>query len=232
MKSSMQGVILAGGMGTRLHPITLEIPKPLLPVHRKPIIQYLVELFRASAVKEIFVLANRRDIGLFEKWKDEYNNREVILTKEEERLGTWGGVQKYLRDKLTDTFIVSNGDELKEIDIDKLLTFHKANKALATVASIEVSNAKDYGVLVSDEKGRVKEFLYKPPSPPTNFIMSGIYAAEPKLFDFHFESDVISFEEDVLPKIIDGDKLFEFKASGRWYDCGTFERYEKAINEW
>lgn len=228
----MKGVILAGGMGTRLHPITLEIPKPLLPVHRKPIIQYLVELFRSSAIHEIFILVNKRDRDVFEKWKREYKNSDVTFVIEEERFGTWGGVQKYLKDRLSDTFIVSNGDELKEVDIKKLLAFHKANKALATIASIEVSNPKDYGVLASDAKGIVEAFLYKPQHPPTNFIMSGIYAAEPEIFNFHFGSDVISFEEDVLPCVLEKRKLFEYKTNGRWYDCGTFERYEKAINEW
>lgn len=228
----MKGIILAGGMGTRLHPITLEIPKPLLPVHRKPIIQYLVELFRSSEIGEIFILINKRDKDVFEKWKREYKNSDITFAIEEERFGTWGGVQKYLKDTLSDTFIVSNGDELKEVDIKKLAAFHKANKALATIASIEVPNAKDYGVLVSDKKGTVKNFLYKPQNPPTNFIMSGIYAAQPELFNFHFESDVVSFEEDVLPRVLEKRKLFEYKTNGRWYDCGTFERYEKAINEW
>lgn len=228
----MKGIILAGGMGTRLHPITLEIPKPLLPIHRKPIIQYLVELFRSHGVDEIFVLANKRDIDLFEKWNGEYRNREVALVREEERLGTWGGIQKYISDKLTDTFIVSNGDELKENNIGELVTFHRSKKALVTIASVEVPNAKDYGVLVSDTSGKVKEFLYKPAHPPSNFIMSGLYAAEPDLFDFHFESDGISFEEDVLPRILRDGSLFEYKTKSRWYDCGTFERYEKAIQEW
>lgn len=228
----MKGVILAGGMGTRLHPITLEIPKPLLPIHRKPIIQYLIELFRSHGIDEIFVLANTRDFDLFEKWNKEYLNRGVTLVREEERLGTWGGIQKYIKDKLIDMFIVSNGDELKENNIKEMAAFHHSKKASVTIASVEVSNAKDYGVLVSDASGKVREFLYKPAHPPSNFIMSGLYVAEPDLFDFHFESDVISFEEDVLPRILRDGNLFEYKAKSRWYDCGTFERYEKAINEW
>lgn len=228
----MKGAILAGGLGTRLHPITLEIPKPLLPVHRKPIIQYLVELFCAGGINEIFVLANTRDVDLFEKWKKEYKNKNVNIVEEKERLGTWGGIQKYLRNELTQTFVVSNGDELKEIDIRALVDFHKTKKALATIAALEVASAKDYGVLVSDKDGRVKEFLYKPENPPTNFIMAGIYAAEPKLFTLHYESDALMIEQDILPLVIAEKKLYEFRYKGRWYDCGTFERYEKAIQEW
>jgi len=228
----MKGIIQAGGLGTRLHPITLEIPKQLLTVKRKPIIQYLVELFRKHGIDEIFVLANINDIALFEKWKKDYENNDVTLITEYDRLGTWGGIQKYGRDQLNETFVVSNGDELKETDIKAMVQFHKENGALATIASVKVEDAKDYGVLVSDDKGMVEEFLYKPANPPSNFIMSGIYVAQPSLFDLHFESDIISFEENVLPGIIKQGKLFEFKTNGRWYDCGTFERYEKAIKEW
>ena len=228
----MKGVIQAGGLGTRLHPVTLEIPKPLLPVHRKPIIQYLVELFLAGGITEIFVLANTKDIDLFEKWKKEYKNKHVNIVEEKERLGTWGGIQKYLSKELADTFIVSNGDELKEIEIPALANFHKKKNALVTIAALEVPSAKDYGVLVGDKEGRVKEFLYKPERPPVNFVMAGIYAAEPELFNLHFESDVLSVEQDVFPQLIAQKKLYEFRYNGRWYDCGTFERYEKAIMNW
>lgn len=229
----MKAVILAGGAGTRLHPITLEIPKPLLTVKRKPIIQYLVELFRSSdVIDEIFVLTNVNDVDLFEKWRQEYENPDVTLIQETERLGTWGGVKKYLSSHLDDTFVVSNGDELKEIDIAAKYDFHKAKKAQVTIATVEVQNARDYGVLVSDGKGKVLEFHYKPLNPPSNYIMSGIYIAEPEVFSIDHPEQFISFEEHILPHIIKQGKLYEFRTAGRWYDCGTFERYEKAIAEW
>ena len=117
-------MIVAGGLGTRLHPVTLEIPKPLLTIKRKPIIQYLVELFRKHHVDDIFVLVNVKDRELFEKWKNDYGN-DVTLIEEKERLGTWGGIKKYMAGSLTETFVVSNGDELKEIDIQAMRVFHK-----------------------------------------------------------------------------------------------------------
>lgn len=228
----MKGVILAGGLGTRLHPVTLEIPKPLLTIKRKPIIQYLVELFRAHRVEEIFVLVNVNDIALFEKWKKDYANDDVTIIKEESRLGTWGGVKEYLGDTLRESFVVSNGDELKETDITAMARFHKEKNALVTIATVEVSDARDYGVLVSDSQRRIAAFHYKPQNPPSNYIMSGIYMARPELFSLPLKSEVASFEEDVLPQAIKQGKAYEFRGNGRWYDCGTFERYEKAIKEW
>ncbi len=228
----MKGVIIAGGLGTRLHPITLEIPKALLTVKRKPIIQYLVELMRDSGVEEIFVLVNKNDASLFKQWKKAYHNDDVTLIQEETRLGTWGGIKKYLHKELSDTFLVSNADELKETDIIAKYKFHKEKGALVTIATVEVTNPREYGVLVSDGEGRVLEFHYKPQNPPTNYIMSGIYIAEPELFDLSHDEEVISFEEEVLPCVIEKGKLYEFRSNGRWYDCGTFERYERAIKEW
>lgn len=228
----MKGVIQAGGMGTRLHPVTLEIPKPLLPVKRKPIIQYLVELFRRYGVKPIFVIVNMKDIEVFSKWKNEYNNRDVVLVEEKDRFGTWGGIQKYLRSELSETFVVSNGDELKEIDVEAMVRFHKSKKALATIAVVKVAKPSDYGVLVSTKEGKVTEFLYKPKDPPTNFVMAGLYVAEPALFHFHYESESLMAEEDVFWRVMKEAKLYEFKYEGRWFDCGTFERYEHAIMNW
>lgn len=228
----MKGVIQAGGMGTRLHPVTLEIPKPLLPVKRKPIIQYLVELFLRYGVKPIYVIVNTKDKEVFFKWKREYRNHDVTLVEEKDRFGTWGGIQQYLQDDLTETFIVSNGDELKEIDIGAMVRFHKQKKALATIAAVKVENPSDYGVLVSNKEGKVQEFLYKPKNPPTSFVMAGLYVAEPALFAFHYESESLMAEEDVFPRVMREGKLYEFNYDGRWFDCGTFERYERAIMHW
>ncbi len=229
---SMKYIIQAGGLGTRLRPITYEIPKPLLPVKRKPIIQYLVELFRKHDAEKIFVLANSQDAELFQKWNTDNGNRDVEIIQEENRLGTWGGILRYLKHELTDTFVVSNGDELKETDITRLLNFHTSKNALATLASVQVPNAQDYGVLVSNGENQISDFLYKPVQPPTNSIMAGLYAAEPKLLHIPVQGEVVSFEEQILPQLQQKKKLYEYKCNGRWYDCGTFERYEKAILEW
>lgn len=228
----MNGIISAGGKGTRLHPITLEIPKPLLTVGRRPIVQHLVDLFRTHGVKKIFVTIHHEDHSLFTRWVKEYNNDDVVLVLETERLGTWGGIRKYLRPHHTETFVVSNGDQLMDISITELLEAHRRTGALVTLGTVEVENPTDYGVLVSELGGKVIAFHYKPQNPPTNFVMAGIYIAEPEIFVLGPDKDYLSLEEDILPLIIKLERLYECRAKGRWHDCGTFERYEYAIKDW
>ncbi len=228
----MKGIINAGGKGSRLHPITLEIPKPLLTIGRRPIIQHLVDLFREHGVKKIFVTVSVGDYELFSRWVKEYNNTDVVLIIELERHGTWGGIKKYLRPHHEQTFVVSNGDQLTDLDISELISFHREKNALVTLGTVEVDTPSEYGVLVSRKDGVVTAFHYKPDNPPSNFVMAGIYVAEPEVFDLGPDSDYVSFEEDVLPLIIKMRRLFECRSRARWHDCGTFDRYENAIHDW
>ena len=156
----------------------------------------------------------------------------MTLVPETERLGTWGGVRKYLRQYHTDTFVVSNGDQLTDIDISKLVEFHREKGALVTLGTVEVDTPHEYGVLESDRHGKVIAFYYKPEHPPTNFVMAGVYIAEPEVFGLGPETDYLSFEENILPLIIKLERLYECRAGGRWHDCGTFKRYEDAIRDW
>ncbi|KND50239.1 MAG: mannose-1-phosphate guanylyltransferase [Parcubacteria bacterium C7867-007] len=231
--STIQGIIQAGGKGTRLHPITLEIPKPLLTIGRRPIVQHLVDLFRKNGVGAIHVIVNNEDLPLFERWNKEYENEDIHFVVEESRLGTWGGIRKYLS-HIDSTFLVSNGDELKDIDITRLLEAHKQKGAQVTLGTVEVENPSDYGVVESGADGVISAFHYKPENPASNFIMAGIYAAEPSLFAHapNGENEYISFEEDILPLVIESKGLYECQVPGRWNDCGTFERYERAIYDW
>ncbi|KND49951.1 MAG: mannose-1-phosphate guanylyltransferase [Parcubacteria bacterium C7867-008] len=231
--SHIQGIIQAGGKGTRLHPITLEIPKPLLTIGRRPILQHLVDLYRKNGVGTIHVIVNHDDLPLFERWEEEYKNGDIQFVVEETRLGTWGGIRKYLG-HLDSTFLVSNGDELKDMDIALLLDTHKKKGAKVTLATVEVENPGNYGVVESNPDGIIHTYRYRPQNPASNFIMAGIYAAEPSLFAYepNEKDGFISFEEDILPLVINDKALYECQAPGRWNDCGTFERYEQAIYDW
>jgi mannose-1-phosphate guanylyltransferase/phosphomannomutase len=233
VSTTMEGIIVAAGKGTRLHPITLEIPKPLLTVGRRPIVQHLVDLYRKHGIKHISVTTNAADYDLFERWVREYGDKDVSLVREgQERVGTWGGIKNYLKEKPSETFVVANGDQLTDIDISELVRCHRAKGALVTLATVEVANPRDYGVLMSDAEGRVTSFAYRPEHPPSKYIMAGIYVAEPEIFKLGPDKEFISLEEDVLPEVIKLGKLYECKVAGRWHDCGTFERYEHAINDW
>jgi NDP-sugar pyrophosphorylase family protein len=227
-----KAVILAGGRGTRLYPITYEIPKPLLPVKKKPIINYLVDLFLTQGIKEIAVLIGQDFREEFNWWKKRYYPKKKIKFLEEKKpLGTFGGLF-YLKKWLADNpFFLTNGDELKKIDLKKMVQFHSQLPVQGTVALVKVPNPQNYGVVVC-QKGIIQEFLEKPKNPPTKYINSGLYLFSPEIFQHHLGPKFTMVETDLFPKLAKEKKLAGFKFRGKWMDTGTFQRYEEALKKW
>lgn len=230
--SNYKAVILAGGKGTRLYPVTKEIPKPLLPINKKPIINYLVDLFFSQGVRDIAVLINKDFRDDFDWWRKRYypENR-IKLVEEPEPLGTFGGLF-FLKDWLSNSpFFFSNGDELKKIDLVKMANFHQKLKTPATIALVQVQEPQYYGVVICED-GKVKEFLEKPENPPSKYINSGLYLFSPEIFNYHPGPKFLMLEKDIFPKLAEKEKLAGFQFQGKWMDCGTWERYSKALKTW
>ena len=230
--SNYKAVILAGGKGTRLYPITYEIPKPLLPVKKKPIINYLVDLFLEQGIKEIIVLINRDFREEFSWWqKRYYPKNQIKFFEEKEPLGTFGGLW-YLKDWIKDKpFFFTNGDELKKIDLKKMAEFHNQKSTLGTIALLKVPDPQNYGVVIC-QNGFVQEFLEKPKNPSSNYINSGLYLFSPEIFKYHLGPKFTMVETDIFPKLAKEKKLAGFKFNGKWTDCGTWERYSAALKNW
>jgi len=230
--SNYKAVILAGGKGTRLYPITYEIPKPLLPIRKKPIINYLVDLFLEQGIEDVAVLINKNFKEEFAWWKKRYyNKKEIKFVEEKEPLGTFGGLW-YLRKWLSGaSFFLTNGDELKKIDLQKMAQFHNQHLVLGTIALVKVPNPQDYGVVIC-ENGIVEGFLEKPKRPPSNYISSGFYLFSPEIFEYHPGPKFTMVETDIFPKVAKEKKLAGFKFDGKWLDCGTWEKYSQAIKKW
>ena len=233
----MKAVILAGGKGTRLYPITYEIPKPLLPVKKKPIINYLVDLFSNQGVGEIAVIINQGFREEFDWWQKRYYFRtsrkrpKIKLVEEKKPLGTFGGIF-YLRSWIgKEPFFLTNGDELKKIDLKEMLAFHQKMQTPATIALVKVPDPQHYGVVLC-KRGLVKEFLEKPKNPPSSYISSGLYLLSSEVFDYHPGPKFLMIEKDLFPKLAKENKLAGFKFRGKWMDTGTWERYEQALKEW
>lgn len=237
----MKAIILAGGLGTRLRPVTYETPKPLITVRRKPILNYLVELFGRHGVREVAVVIRPDDRAEFEwwlrRWQGQLNGVRVSFAEEPEPMGTLG----YLAHTLhawagSEPFYFTNGDELKEMDLTAMLAHHTTQHGLGTIALVQVPNPHEYGVPVL--KGdAIVDFLEKPASPPSNFINSGLYVLEPKALAYVAEDvrdgkKFLMVEKDLFPRLAKDGKLMAYRGSGRWYDCGTLERWDKAIKEW
>ena len=229
-----KAVILCGGKGTRLRPITQEIPKPLIPVHGKALIEHLIDLFKKFDIHDIILSVGYKK----EKIKEYFGNGQrfgvnisYIEESEDAPLGTAGPLRK-IKDLLKETFIVTNGDELKDINLEEMYELHKANKARATIALTTVADPSSDGV--ADLSGsKILRFIEKPPKDkaPSNLINSGLYIFEPSVLDLIPEGYAM-LEKDVFPIVAFEGGLYGYPFSGQWFDTGNIDRYEKALNEW
>lgn len=233
----MRGVILAGGSGTRLHPVTLETPKPLLTVNRKPILNHLLSFFAKHGVDDSVILINKNHTEDFQWWQKRYENElggKIELAVEHEPLGTFGGL-KLISEKLTEPFILSNGDELKDFDLSALIKAHKENpaKPAATIALVKVDNAQNFGVPIM-EGNSITQFLEKPKELQSSFVSSGIYILEPEALRYaDFSKGFLMIEKDIFPKMAQDGKLAGHRVENyRWFPCDTLEKWEHAIKNW
>lgn len=223
----MKAVVLCGGLGTRLRPITYEIPKVLIPVRGKPVLDHLIDLFRREGVTEVIL-----SVGHLKDKIKEYAHTitdiPVTLLEESSPLGTAGPLK--LLGQQSEPFIVSNGDELKDIPLKEMLGFHQERQAAATIALKKVENPTLYGVARLDGDV-IKEFVEKPLNPPSSLISAGLYILDPTVQQ-RVPEGFAMLEKDVFPHLAEEGKLFGFPFPGQWYDTGNFERYERAILEW
>ena len=198
MKTPMKAFILAGGLGTRLRPLTYEIPKLLIPLQGKPILEHTLDLFRRHSVSEIFLAVGYKA----EQFKEYFGDGKKLGLKinyiiEETPLGT-GGALRLAKDHLRNTFFMCNGDELKEINLDLLYKFHKEQGALATIALTEVEDTSQFGVVELD-KHKIKRFVEKPKpeEAPSHLINSGFYIFEPDVVNLIPEGRAVSLERGI-----------------------------------
>ena len=229
-----KAVILCGGKGTRLRPITTEIPKPLIPVHGKALIEHLIDLFKKYDVKEVFLSVGYKKEKIMEYFGngDRFGVKiQYIDESEDSPLGTAGPLKK-ARHLLNETFIVTNGDELKDINLEEMFNVHKNNKAKITIALTTVPDPTSYGV-AELSGSRILRFIEKPPKDkvPSNLINSGLYIVEPEAIDV-IPDGFAMLEKDVFPIVAYNGGLFGYPFSGQWFDTGSIERWERALNEW
>ncbi|HUS60886.1 MAG TPA: sugar phosphate nucleotidyltransferase, partial [Acidimicrobiales bacterium] len=227
----MKAVIMAGGEGTRLRPLTSNTPKPMMPLANRPMMEHVVTLLREHGFDEIVVtvafLANA--IRTYFGDGSEFGVRMVYAT-EETPLGTAGSVRNAM-DELDERFMVISGDVLTDIDLSAVLAFHDERKALATIGLKAMENPLEFGIVITSEDGAIERFLEKPTWGQvfSDTINTGIYVFEPEVFDYIPDGRAVDFSEEVFPAMLsDGKPLFGFIAEGYWEDVGTLEAYVKA----
>ncbi len=227
MLSGLTAVVLAGGEGTRLRPLTNDLPKPVLPVANRPFFEYMLDHLREAGVTRVIMALGYRAEPLIESFGDGSAYGLMIDYVVEDRpLGTSGAVRALLPE-LKETFLVLNGDCVTEIDIAAMVEQHVEHREYATLAVHTVDDPSRYGVVVIDGIGYVNRFIEKPPGPrfPAQTVNSGVYALEPEMFNF-IGDGFSMFEKDLFPvALMAGVEIGTFPWEGYFMDMGTPESF-------
>ncbi len=225
----MQALILAGGKGTRLRPLTMHTPKPIVPIANQPFLLYQLELLKRADVRDVILSLSYQPHKIEEKLGDgsDYNVR-ISYAVEASPLGT-AGAYRNAASLISKTTVVFNGDVLTDIDMNEVIRFHRERQAAATIVLTPVPNPTAYGLVETDKKdGRVCRFLEKPkPEEVTcDTINAGIYILEPRVLDYVPEGEPFMFEYGVFPQLLEREEpFFAYVWRGYWRDIGTASSY-------
>ena len=222
----MQAVVLAGGLGTRLRPLTLTRPKPLLPVLNRPLILRVMDLL-PPRVDEVFVATGYLGENVRDFFENEKTGRRVEVIIEDRPLGT-GGALKNLEDRLKGAFIVLNGDVICSLDLRKMLKYHEHKRAMGTISLWDVDDPTAYGMVVLDPEGHITAFKEKPrrEEAVSRSVNAGTYVLEPDILGYMDRGRETSIEKEVFPKVL-ARGLYGFRFGGHWFDAGTLNSYLK-----
>jgi mannose-1-phosphate guanylyltransferase len=225
----MQALILVGGHGTRLRPITLTLPKPVIPLVDRPFIRYMIDWLARHGVDDIVMACGFLPDGIRAVLGDGIpGGPRLRYVEEPEPRGTAGAI-KFAADLLDDRFLALNGDVLTDLDLTALMKQHDSSGARATLALYPVTDPSGYGLVRRDPDGEIREFLEKPEPEEidTDEINAGAYVLEKEILDLVPEGQDVSIEREVFPKLV-GDGLYSERLEGYWMDIGTPERYLEA----
>lgn len=218
-----QAVIMVGGMGTRLRPLTYFRPKPILPVADKPCLEYLIDSFIRGGVEEIYLACGYRSQQLMDEIGDGSDKGiSIKYSFEDEPRGTAGAI-KLLEDVLDDTFVAANGDVFADIDLKKEIDVHFDNDADITLALTPVDNPWEFGTTIQDETGRIVKFMEKPKKEDviSNLINSGIYIVNKNMISYVPKDQPYDFSKDLVPlKTDEGFRIWGHRLEGAWMDVG------------
>ncbi|MBV8691996.1 MAG: NDP-sugar synthase [Actinobacteria bacterium] len=228
----MRAVVLVGGEGTRLRPLTYKTPKQLLPVANVPMIERVVAHLAAHDVEHVVLSMGYRPDAFHTAYPDGHcAGVSITYAVEPEPMGTAGGIGFAARfAEIDDTFIVVNGDVLTDLDIGALVAFHRARGGQATISLTPVDDPSAFGVVPTFDDGRVEAFVEKPPKDeaPTNLINAGTYVLEPSVIEAIPEGRAVSIERETFPSLVGEGALYAMASEGYWVDAGTPPTYLRA----
>jgi mannose-1-phosphate guanylyltransferase len=230
----MKAIVLAGGEGTRLKPLTYKRPKPLMPVAGRPCIDYVIRSLVSSGFQEIITTTAYLSDTLIKSIGDGVDyNASILYSFEANPAGTAGAVRR-VANFIDDTFVVAMGDILADVDFRALYDFHKRKGGIVTIALTEVEDPTQYGIVGMDSKNRIVKFKEKPPKEEafSQLANAGIYVCEPEILDFIPTDQKFDFSKDLFPKLLSkGLVLYGQMIEGNWMDIGRPHDLWKASME-
>ena len=227
----VKAVVMAGGEGTRLRPLTSNQPKPMVPIVGKPCMEHILELLREHGFSDVVVTVAFLPQAIRSYFGDGENlGLNIEYSVEESPLGTAGSV-RLASDRLDETFLVISGDALCDIDLGEVVEFHRQKGAAVTIGLKSVENPLEFGIVVTDEDGRVERFLEKPSWGQvfSDTINTGIYVLEPEVLR-HIPTDrPFDFSKELFPLLLEmGRPIYGHVCDGYWQDIGNLDQYRQA----
>jgi mannose-1-phosphate guanylyltransferase / phosphomannomutase len=223
----MKAIILAAGKGTRLKPLTNNIPKVMLPINGKPLLEYTIKLFKKYGIKEIAINLHH----LPEKIKDYFGDGKkfgvkIYYSYEPKLLGTAGAIKK-IEDFFDDTFIVFYGDNFTNLNILDMVNYHESKKGIATICLHKGKSKSSY--IEMDSNNKIVKFVEKPKIEKYGWVNSGIYVLEKEVIKFIPKNKFFDFGKDLFPLLLKKNKkIFGYPLKDCfWFEVGTLEKYEK-----
>lgn len=236
MTKNLKAMVMAAGMGSRLEPITLRFPKPLIPVMNRPLMDIILSQLHSIGVNEVISNTYYLADQIIDRYKTNNLGVKFNYIKETELSGTAGGMKKcqYFFDEGED-FIVMSGDVLTTADVKEGVEIHKKSGAIATIGVKQVPHelVSHFGVVVTDKNGYITEFQEKPPleEAKSNLINTGIYIFNYKIFDYIPENTFYDFAKNVFPKLLSQGQINTFEIKEYWNDIGTISQYKQSIQD-
>jgi mannose-1-phosphate guanylyltransferase/phosphomannomutase len=228
----MKAVVMAGGEGSRLRPLTIRRPKPMVSIAGKPVMEHILNLLKRHGITEVVVTVQY----LASSIEDYFGNgsqfgMHITYSREDVPLGTAGSV-KNAEEQLIEPFIVISGDALTDYDLTDLIKYHQEKKSLATLLLAHVPNPLEYGVIITNEDGHITQFLEKPSWGEvfSDTINTGIYVLDPQIFSYFEKNRPFDFSQELFPMMLrKGDPIYGYVArGGYWCDVGNLSEYMRA----
>ncbi|MDX2099517.1 MAG: mannose-1-phosphate guanyltransferase [Leptolyngbyaceae cyanobacterium bins.59] len=228
----MRAVLMAGGSGTRLRPLTCDLPKPMVPILNRPIAEHIINLLKRHHIREVIATLHYLPDVMRDYFQDgsDFGVQITYAVEEDQPLGTAGCV-KNIAELLDQTFLVISGDCITDFDLSAAIAFHKQKGSKATLILTRVSNPLEFGVVITDENYCINRFLEKPSTSEifSDTINTGIYILEPEVLDYLPLDEESDFSKDLFPLMLaKGEPMYGYIAEGYWCDVGHLDIYREA----